>query len=68
MGAASNCHNLQAIALSQEQVNPAPGKRNRTTGENAPNQMKGKAMTTSKDMGAGHFLVYFLVARTKTMW
>lgn len=31
-------------------------------------ESRGKAMTTSKDMGAGNFLVHFLVAGTKTMW
>jgi hypothetical protein len=25
-------------------------------------------MITSKDIGAGHFLLYFLVAGAKTMW
>jgi hypothetical protein len=41
---------------------------NRTTEENVPNRMKGRAMTTGKAMGAGHFPVYFLVAGAKTMW
>jgi len=30
--------------------------------------MKGRAMITNKDIEAGHFLLYFLVAGAKTMW
>jgi hypothetical protein len=33
-----------------------------------PRECRERAMTTSKDMGARHFLVYFLVAGAKTMW